>query len=79
MAEIIKPATGLLIALQHPITPDLFHKEDISKGPPFLVSPELYSHLRIVVMSGMRNFWDPILKGFILNGRRKVMKWGQRI
>ena len=56
MAEIVKPGTGLLIALQHPITPGLFHKADINTGPPFLVSPELYSRLRILVMSGMRNF-----------------------
>jgi len=56
MAEIVKPGTGLLIALQHPITPYLFHKEDVNRGPPFLVSPELYSHLRVVVTSGMMNF-----------------------
>jgi hypothetical protein len=43
MAEIITPGTGLLIALQFPITPELFHSEDSSRGPPFLLSSELYS------------------------------------
>jgi hypothetical protein len=42
MAEIITPGTGLLIALQHPITPENFHSEDRNRGPPFLLSPELY-------------------------------------
>lgn len=43
MAEIIKPGTGLLIALQHPINPSTFHADDLNQGPPFLLSPEMYS------------------------------------
>jgi hypothetical protein len=41
MAEIIKPKTGLLIALQHPIDKATFHGNDVTKGPPFLLSPEM--------------------------------------
>ena len=43
MAELITPGTGLLIALQHPITPENFHSEDRMRGPPFLLSPEMYA------------------------------------
>lgn len=42
MAEIITPKTGLLIALQHPLDKTMFHSEDVNRGPPFLMSPEMY-------------------------------------
>jgi hypothetical protein len=42
MAEIITPGTGLLIALQHPLDPAVFHKEDKTSGPPYLLTPEMY-------------------------------------
>jgi len=42
MAEIIVSGTGLLIALQHPIDRHPFHVEDPERGPPFLLSPEMY-------------------------------------
>jgi hypothetical protein len=45
MAEIITPKTGLLIALQHPIDKAVFHSEDVNRGPPFLLSPEMYIYL----------------------------------
>lgn len=42
MAEIIKPGTGLLIALQHPLDKELFgHTGDPQEGPPFLLSPKM--------------------------------------
>jgi len=42
MAEIITPGTGLLIALQHPLDPKFFHKDDVNAGPPWLLSSEMY-------------------------------------
>ena len=42
MAKVVTPKTGLLIALQHPIDKSTFHSEDPEKGPPFLLSPEMY-------------------------------------
>jgi hypothetical protein len=45
MAELITPQTGLLVALQHPLDKTIFHAEDPKRGPPFLLSPEMY-HLK---------------------------------
>jgi len=45
MADIITPKTGLLIALQHPIDKAMFHSKDVNRGPPFLLSPEMYIYL----------------------------------
>jgi hypothetical protein len=60
MAEIIRPGTGLLIALQFPITPHLFHQEDRNRGPPFLLSPELSVSL---MNGGLMSRYDELLGG----------------
>jgi hypothetical protein len=60
MAEIIRPGTGLLIALQFPIIPHLFHQEDRNRGPPFLLSPELSVSL---MNGGLMSRYDELLGG----------------
>jgi hypothetical protein len=43
MEELVMPETGLLIALQHPLDPSKFgHIENPDRGPPFLLSPQMY-------------------------------------
>jgi hypothetical protein len=61
MAEIIRPGTGLLIALQFPLAPHLFHQEDRNRGPPFLLSPELSVFL--VLSVELMNRYDELLGG----------------
>ena len=42
MSEIITQG-GILIALQHPLDPSIFHADDPTLGPPWLLNPEMYS------------------------------------
>jgi hypothetical protein len=39
---LITPKTGLLIALQFPIDLSVLPSKDPEKGPPFLLSPQMY-------------------------------------
>jgi hypothetical protein len=65
MAEIITPGTGLLIALQHPLDKSIFHSEDTERGPPFLLTPEMYI-LFDYTDPDTTNYSGHTLKGFIL-------------
>lgn len=73
MAEIITPKTGLLIALQHPLDKTLFHAEDPNRGPPFLLSPEMFSsHLRLLISDTILSYKETS-NVYTLNSLIRVM------